>query len=75
VLALEGVVAATAGWPRGGRLDATRRRGCSSAGGRVRRAAAVAGAVAVHRGWDAKRERMQAVGAALDASGRRPTTA
>ncbi len=71
VLALWGIVVATAwiarrrtGWDAGsaGRVFV----GGAVAFGVI---AAVAGSFAVHAGWDDKRTRMQAVGAALDAAG------
>lgn len=71
VLALDGIMGAV-GW------IAARRRGWDVeraarvfVGGAVAFTvvAAVAGSVSVHAGWDDKRQRMQAVGAALDAAG------
>ena len=71
VLALDGIVVAV-GWL------AARRRGWNAeraarifTGGAVAVGvlAAVFGSLSVHRTWDAKRARMQAVGAALDAAG------
>ncbi len=71
VLALEGIVAAVtwlAARRRGWDVDTASR---VFIGGAVAFAviAAVTGSISVHAGWDAKRQRTQAVGAALDAAG------
>ena len=75
VLALEGIVGAVTWLARRRRRWNTDVASRVFVGGAVAFGvlAAVAGSFSVHAGWDAKRQRMQAVGAALDAAGA-PTT-